>query len=493
MSIPLSKDFSITPGVVSPAGSALNANGLMLTDNALIPADAPYSFYSASEVAALLGSTTDEYAAAVVYFNGYDNSSVTPGELLMARLRTSDQAGSLLSASLKGVLLSTLQSLPAGTFTITVDGAKQTSKSVDLAGAANQSAIAALLQAAVTGVTVTWNSVANRFMFVSETTGANSNVSFASATGLTTGLGLTEDAGAIVSTGFAATPAADVMDNITSNNQDWVGFTIIPEVDDIVQVAMAEWVSSQHSRYFFVLRDTDASATVANSTSALVPASIASAGYASVFPVYGDHLVATTPLAYAASLNFDQMAGRVTYKFREFSGVTPNVTSLAVANALESNGYNYYGKYSQNATGGNYAATGMITGDFLWLDSFVGQVWMNASIVAAFYALFTNNQSYSYNAQGYASVQAAVIDVASAAKNFGAIQTGVTLDKSQIRQITNVVGKDISSTLYSEGWYLHIPTQTGANRILRNLAGVIFYYVDGQMIQSIDMSSIAVL
>lgn len=493
MSIPLGKDFSITPGVVSPAGSALNANGLMLTDSALIPAGAPYSFYSASEVSSLLGATSDEYSAAVIYFNGYDNSSVTPGKLLMARLRTAAGAGSLLSASLKGVALSSLITLPAGTFTINVDGAEQTSSSVDLSGATSQSAIAALLQAAVTGVTVSWNSTANRFLLISETTGADSNVSFASATDLTSGLGLTEATGAIVSAGFAASSAAETMDAIVDVNQDWIGFTEIPDINDATKIEFAAWSSSKNSRYFYVLHDSNANATAANSTSALVPASILSAGYSSVFPLYGDQLIATTALAYAASLNFDQTGGRVTYKFREFSGVTPNVTSLAVAKALESNGYNYYGAYSQNATGGNYAANGSITGDFLWLDSFVGQAWMNASIIAAFYALFTNNQSYSYNAQGYASVQAAIIDVASAAKNFGAIQTGVTLDASQVRQITNVVGKDISSTLYSEGWYLHIPTQTGANRILRNLAGVVFYYVDGQMIQSIDMSSIAVL
>ncbi|WCF39304.1 hypothetical protein [Enterobacter roggenkampii] len=48
-------------------------------------------------------------------------------------------------------------------------------------------------------------------------------------------------------------------------------------------------------------------------------------------------------------------------------------------------------------------------------------------------------------------------------------------------------------TLYSEGWYLFIPTQTGAARLERDLKGAIFYYVDGQLIQSINMSSTAIL
>lgn len=74
-----------------------------------------------------------------------------------------------------------------------------------------------------------------------------------------------------------------------------------------------------------------------------------------------------------------------------------------------------------------------------------------------------------------------------------AIQRGVKLDNAQTRIVNNTVGKDISSTLYSQGWFLYIPTQSGPARIERDLKGVIFYYVDGQLIQSITMSSTAIL
>ncbi|EJU9671665.1 DUF3383 family protein, partial [Escherichia coli] len=107
--------------------------------------------------------------------------------------------------------------------------------------------------------------------------------------------------------------------------------------------------------------------------------------------------------------------------------------------------------------------------------------------------LFTNNQSYPFNETGYGAVSAAVIDVAEQALNFGAIQRGVKLDNAQTRIVNNTVGKDISSTLYSQGWFLYIPTQSGSARIERDLKGVIFYYVDGQLIQSITMSSTAIL
>jgi len=491
--IPLSKDFSITPNVVSPAGDALDANGLILTDSLLIPSGSVHEFYQASEVSAMLGSSSKEYLAAVVYFNGYDNSTVTPGTLLMSRIQTTAAAGYLMSGSLKGVPLTTLKALPSGTFTITVDGTQQTSQAVDLSAATSQSNIATLLTAALTGVTVTWNATANVFIFTSSTTGATSNVSYASATDLTNGLKLTAATGAILSAGNAVTSLTDTMDNIIDQNQNWVGLSSVVEFDDAEKIELAAWVNGQKSNFFYSMHDPDADALVANSSTAFYPNQVEPAGYEGVFPIYGDYLDAVTPLAYAASLNFDATQGRVSYKYREFNGITPKVDTLEKARALESNSYNYYGSYSQKKVSGNYAAPGNISGKFLWLDSYVGQIAMNADLIAAFYALFTNNQSYSYNAQGYASVQASVIDVANKYINFGSIQKGVVLDNSQTKLVANVVGKDISSVLYSDGWYLYIPTQTGATRITRELVGVVFYYVDGQLIQSIDMSSTAIL
>ncbi|MGD3057303.1 DUF3383 family protein, partial [Escherichia coli] len=140
--------------------------------------------------------------------------------------------------------------------------------------------------------------------------------------------------------------------------------------------------------------------------------------------------------------------GRISFKFRGFSGLAPNVRDLATAQALKSNGYNFYGSYSLNKTMAQYVSDGAITGKFVWLDSFINQVWINANLVSAFANLFTNNQSYPFNETGYGAVSAAVIDVAEQALNFGAIQRGVKLDNAQTRIVNNTVGKDISSTLY---------------------------------------------
>lgn len=495
MTIPLSKDFSITPNVVTPAGSAVDANGLILTDNELVPVGAVASYFTAADVAAIMGSTSKEYLAAQQYFSGYDNSSVIPGELLFNRIVTADAAGYLLSGNLKGVQLSTLQAVPAGTITLTVDGTSVTSASVSLSAATSFSDIAAKLEAGIgaTKVDVEWLPLANRFIIRSATTGASSSVSYATAGPLANALLLTQDAAALVSPGAVATSMTDTMNNVVNVNQNWVLFSSVVELTDAQKTLLCAWASASKNRFGYVLHDTTNLGTIANNQNCFVQKVVVANGYENIFPVYGSYQYAAAVLAFSASINFARTNGRISFKFRGFSGLSPNVSDLATANALESNGYNYYGSYGQNKTMKQYTSDGAITGKFVWLDTFVNQVWINANLVSAFANLFTSDQSYSFNSAGYAAVSAAVIDVAEQALNFGAIQRGVVLDQAQIRIVNNTVGKDISATLYSQGWFLYIPTQTGAARLARDLKGVIFYYVDGGLIQSINMSSTAIL
>lgn len=493
--IPLSVDFNITPNVVTPAGSAVDANGLMLTDNELVPVGKVQSFYQSSDVSALMGSDSKEFLAAQQYFNGYDNSSVIPGELLMHRIVTADVAGYLLSGNLKGKPLATLKAIPAGTITLFVDGTSTTSASIDLSTATSFSDIADKLETGIgaSKVTVDWLPIANRFIIRSVTTGDTSEVSFAIAGALATGLLLTEATAATVSPGSDAQTLTDTMSGIINTNQNWILFNSLVELDDDQKTELCAWASSSKNRFGYVVHDTTEAGTVANNANCFVQKVVVANGYENIFPVYGSYLYSVTALAYAASVDFARTNGRISFKFRGFAGLAPNVSDLATAQALKSNGYNFYGSYSLNKTMKQYSSDGAISGKFVWLDSFIDQVWINANLVAAYANLFTNNQSYPFNANGYGAVQAATIDVAEQALTFGAIQRGVVLDNAQIRIVNNTVGKDISAVLYSQGWFLYIPTQTGASRLDRDLKGVIFYWVDGQLIQSITMSSTAIL
>lgn len=492
--IPLSKDFTITTNTVSPAGTALYANGLMLSTSTNIPASQLTYFYTLADVGSLFGTESDEYICASVYFNGFENSANLPATLLVAGISAINSAtsGGLISGSLADTTLETLTSTPAGTITLNVDGTSQTSATIDMSTAGAPSDVAIMLQTALPSVNVVWNAGLSRLYVYSKTTGSASVVSPADTSDIATVLKLTSAAGASSFNGTPSASLTSIMDSVVNQDQNWVAFASAQTLTDDQNIELATWNTAQTNRYIYAFADDSTDAvTSGSSTAAAVVAN--AAGYTGIFPVYGEQRFAFMALAYCASLDFSATNGRVTFKFRQFSGLTPNVTTLSVAKALESNHYNYYGAYSQNATLANYAAPGNILGDFDWIDSYVDQVVIKANLIAAYAALFLNNQSYAFNATGYAAIQAATIDVATTALNYGAIQKGVTLDTSQTVLIKNAVGKDITQELYSNGWYLYIPTQSGANRLARTLKGAVFYYVDGQMIQSINLSSTAVL
>lgn len=491
--ISLSRDFKITPSTVSAAGTALDVYGLLLSDNELLPVGKVTEYTSASDVGLAFGTTSKEYLAASLYMSGYDNSTVRPGAVLFGRLALDPVSGWLLSGSFKGVKIAALQGI-TGTISLTVDGAAVTSTSISLSAVTSFTEAATTIAAAIgSKVTVDWLPVQSRFIIRSVTTGADSEVSLAQDGTAASALKLTSDTAATISPGSAATSVTDTMASIINQNQDWVLTSSLIELTDKQKEELCAWVSASSNRYGYAYHDPSEAATVANNDATFQQSVVVTNGYENVFAVYGTYLYAVLALAYSASLNFSRTNGRVSYKFRAFSGLAPNVTDDSTAAALESNGYNFYGYYGQNKTLKQYVSDGAISGKYLWLDSFISQVWINANLVAAFASLFTQNASYAFNPTGYASVSAAVIDVAASAKTFGAIRTGVTLDQSQINIVNDAVGSDISSTLYTDGWYLYIPTQTGTARTERSLEGVIFYYVDGQLIQSIDMTSTNIL
>lgn len=493
MSIPLSKDFSISSNVIAPAGNAIDANGLMLTNStAIAPANLNY-FYTLRDVGDIFGLLSDEYEAAKIYFNGFDGSAVKPGKLLCIASPSAPTAGTLTTGSNASVSIESLKLLPIGSITISVDGVQQASDNINLSSVVTQSDVADALEAALTGVTVEYSSLSARYVITSNTTGAASSVSFATGA-IANALMMTQATGAIVAQGVGDMSLTELMNYVIDRDQNWISFASANELTDIQKIELAQWTNTIESgtRFLYSFNDNSQSITTPNAQNTLLSRMNAE-NLGAVFGIYGTPRYAFTAPAYIASLDFSALNGRLTYKYRKFSGLATNVDTLSAAKAIESNGYSYYGDYKQTINQYSYAADGAVTGSFKWMDTFVDQVWIRLRLIEAFANTFTANQSLPFNANGYAAVQAPVIDVAQAGLNFGAIQRGVQLDESQRSQIMNRVGRDITPQLYSNGWYFYIPAQPGVNRIERALRSAIFFWCDGQMIQSISMQSTTVL
>ncbi|EPV7531387.1 DUF3383 domain-containing protein, partial [Escherichia coli] len=436
MPIPLSKDVQINPGVLAVAGNAVDLNGLLLTSNPLLPVGTVVPFSSPDDVAAYFGALSDEYARAQLYFQGFKNATRTPGQLLFSRFSPAPSAAWLRSGSFKGATVEQLQKL-SGTLMLSING-KSVSIEVNFNGVASFAAAATALQTALTAAvaTVVFDTTQNAFVItVAGAKPGSTTITFGSGSAAEL-LKMTSNTGAVISRGAPVSDVPDTMAAIKAASQQWAGFSTVSEVTDEQHLAFSAWANGQGKRYFYVAWTTSGNARVKGSTEHIAYQIIAVNNYSSVVPVFAtDGNRAAAVLGYAACLDFVRPEGCVSFKFREYEGLAADVTSGSDYDALIAAGYNFYGKYAENSVVEDYWADGTITGDFKWLDSFCGQIWLNASLQGAVIALFKSNQTIPYNNEGRALVAASMSDVIQQYKRWGGIREGVTLTEAQKKQI----------------------------------------------------------
>lgn len=500
--VPASYFTKVNPGVISAGGNGLALVGLFITSSTRVPYDTVLELTSSAAVGAYFGTTSTEYAQAVIYFNGFDGSSIKPGSLLFAQYPTANVAAWLRGGAVGASLtLAQLQALAVDTLTLTVDGAPITSGNINLSTATSFSNAATIIQAAFTTppFTVTYDSIAEAFVFTTTLTGATATISFATSAGaLSTELMLTSATGAVTSQGAAAATPAAFMDNIVKITTNFATFMTLfnPDVTGFTnKQAFANWNNGKNYEFIYVCWDTDITATTT------VPAT-ASLGYAlTQAAVNGTELIydptnsgtAAFFCGMVASINFTELNGNVNPTYRGQSGLTTVVTDQTVLDNLVKNGYNAYVASSTAAQPFNFYFNGQITGKFLWAQPYINQIWMNSNFQLALMTLLTSAKSIPYNKTGDGMVYAALLDPIKAAEDFGAIQTGIDLSASQIAAVNNQAGLAIDSVLYTQGWYLQILPSTAATRQARATPPVKFWYTDGGSVQQITMASVDIL
>jgi len=491
-SIPISQIVSVTPSVLSAAGSAVDLNGLFLTTSTLPPIGTVPSFPSAAAVGQYFGLSSTEYALAQIYFAGYTNCTRTPGAVLFAQYNTAAVAGYLRGGSLASMTLAQLQAL-SGVLTVSIDGgAAKTSATINLSAATSFANAATIIAAGFTslGATVSFDTVQSAFVFTSSTTGATSSVGFASGT-LSAGLLLTAATGAVTSAGAAAAVPGAFMTALTAQARNWALFAPVFEPDLATKKAFSDWTNSQAGRFGFVCHDTDVNAVATGSTTTW-GAYLKSVSAVGSVPIYGNNTHTAFVLGYAASLDFARLNGRATLAFKSQGGLVAGVSDETQAANLIANGYNFYGAYANAKQGFVFLYPGQCSGVWKWLDTYLNQIWLNANMQGAMIALLTSVGSVPYNDTGYGLIQSALLDPINAAVNFGAIRVGTALSEGQKSQILYAVGKDVSSTISAKGWYLQIVPATAQIRAERTSPSMTLYYADGGSVHALSLASIEI-
>jgi len=344
---------------------------------------------------------------------------------------------------------------------------------------------------------VTYDPIAGAFVVISETVGASSTIGFGSGT-ISTSLALTEATGAVTSQGaIAATPAA-AMAGYAAQTQNWVSFATAFNPDpsgNANKLLFAEWANDAGNRYAYIVWDSDITPTQSSSATSSLGNILKAANSSGIAPIYSPAQGATIAafvMGAIASIDTTQLNGRTTLAFRAQTGLTADVVSQTAAENLIANGYNYYGRWATANDSFVFFYPGLISGPFLWIDSYINQIWMNNQLQLALMELLVAMRSIPYNQAGYALIKAAAQDPINQALDFGAIRAGVTLSQSQIAQVNNGAGVRIDDVLYQQGWYFQVRDALPQVRAARGSPPCTLWYMDGQSVQNIDLASILI-
>lgn len=443
----------------------------------------------------LSGASSYSNAAAII------NTALTASEPTEATSSAATIAGAVLTVG--GTI--------TGTFAVgqTITGSGVTAGSVIIslgtgtgaAGTYNLSASSTVgspeaILAVATAPVVSYDSVSGSFIVTSGITGSASTIAFATGT-IAPLILLTSATGAVLSQGAAATTPAAFMTALAQSTQTWACFMTMFDPDggsgNTQKLAFATWNAQQDDRYSYVCWDTDAQASVAQSTECLgyILKQNAADGTELIGAVT-DYTKAAMVCGFAASIDFTQLKGRATLAFKTQSGIAPDVTSQQTAANLIANGYNYYGAYAEANNGWTFYYPGSISGQFLWADSYLNQIWLNTGFQNNLMTLLTQVKSVPYNSAGYALIEAACLQTIQAGLNFGAFGPGSVLSPLQIAEVNQAAGADIAGTLVTQGYYFQVLPASPSSRGARTTPPINFWYCDNGSVQQISLASIEV-
>ncbi|MCP2041659.1 hypothetical protein L1281_002270 [Neisseria sp. HSC-16F19] len=487
-SIPATQIVSVNPAVLSSGGSPLSMNAVFLSKDDNIPTGQHLAFPDASAVGEFFGLASAEFKAAQVYFKGFDNSQIKPGNLYFFPYNSSAEAAYLRGGSVKRMSLAALKAL-SGSLSVYIDGVEKTDPAINLEEATSFSDAANRIATAMS-VTVRFDEQLQAFEIESGSTGTQSEISFATGT-LADALKLTEAKGAVISRGSAPDNAAHVMEGVLKSTLNFATFTTVfePEIED--KLALAQWSNAQNNRFLYVAWGKEEAAKQTGNTSCF-GAQLKEAAYDGTAAVWGGLDKAAFVCGAIASIDFTETQGRITLAFKNQSGLEVDITDATEAKNLEANGYNYYGAWATANDRFLFMYPGQLPGKWKWIDAYVNQIRLNSQLQLALMTLLTSARSIPYNQVGIALQRAACQDPINEALNFGSIQPGVPLSEQQRALINNQARVDAASKIESTGYFLLIQNASAQTRGNRESMPMKLWYTDGGSVHNINLGSINV-
>lgn len=498
MAIPASRLVNITPRVISSGSTELELAGVLLTKNAIMPYPLLMGFTGQQAVGEYFGYDSDEYRLAVIYFLGFTNSSKKPNTLYFFRRADEAIAGALIGSQALGV--TDLQKITEGGFTISVDGTPITVTGLDFSSAKTQSDIAALIQAKVTGTTVTFNTDQKNYRIVSNTTGNDSSVTYATngtdvealGTDVATALGLTAAVGAVVSQGTAALTPTQTMNAAVKQSENWVSFTTVYQASTEEALELAAWSNSNLNKFLYCAYSMDAGQIAGGDSS--LPGQLAFNDYEGTINTYDNGEVSVFVMSCAASIDWNREQGAISWAFKTQSGLAPTCTDDQTQASLLDNKVNFYGRYASRSEQFNIFYNGAMSGgSYGFVDVYINMIWLQNVMQTACLNGMQQTQRLPYVDRGYTMIKAWLTDPINRALTNGVIDPGVRLSEAQKAQLYQEAGEDISTELYTNGFVIRVTDPAPEVRATRGTPNISVWYTYGGSVNKIEFPLTAVV
>jgi hypothetical protein len=306
-----------------------------------------------AQVATDFGTAAPEYLAAVLWFE----QSPQPTKLMIGRWAQAPTHGHVYGAPLSAAnsLIAAWNAINSGGFSITIDATPiQHLAGLNFSGATNLNAVAAIIQAALVGATVVYNATYNRFEVTSNTTGAASIVSFATApaagTDISDMLGLAQaDSGSYQANGIVAETALAAVTYFDQNfGQKWYAVTVLGAVNTD-HLAIAPYIEGTSTYHYYGVTTQEGAA--------LIPTAFTDIAYqisALKFERSGVQYSSLNPYAVvsllARILTTDYTANKsvITLMYKQEPGIGAENLNETQAEALEAKHCNVFAAYNNN-------------------------------------------------------------------------------------------------------------------------------------------------
>lgn len=376
---------------LTPAGAQgqdLSTLLVMGTSNVIDNVERMRSYSRIEDVAADFGTSAEEYLSAVLWFEQVPQ----PSSLLIGRWVDAASTGGLKGATLSAAnqVMSVWTAITAGSFTFTKDaGSAQNITGLNFSAAANLNAVAAIIQAALSGVTVVWNSVYARFEMTSTTTGATSAISFLttapSGTDISGTLGMrSTSSGAYRFLGQVAESALDAVTLMALTfGQQWYA-VVVPSAIDDDHLEIAPFIEASNTKHFYGITTQEAGVLSSVSTTDIAYV-LEALGYKKTMVQYSSSnaYAVVSALARILTTNYQGNSTVITLMYKQEPGIVAENINTTQVNALQAKNCNVFAAYDNNTA----ILQPGVTCSGIFVDIVLGTDWLAVDLIRNLYNL----------------------------------------------------------------------------------------------------------